>query len=183
MILIALAAMLMLTGCMERSVNDKTPVTINGAWRVTGVVPLDTRSPDVDREENDSCVSGRILISDTSFIVRDRNGNVTFDERDTAYSEIDSYTGCLCSMRHGFGYRFSRVAKYEADSAGGEDERFLNVVYGMNKTRFVPVYRSNYGYDNCGDQDSIDFYLVPDGLIIHDCGRLVMLGRDSVKGN
>jgi hypothetical protein len=179
-VLIALTAMIMLSGCRWGRTDCKfSSITMKGSWKVTGVIPLDTYSPEAYQEENDSCAYTRILISDTSFVVRDRYGNMTFDVKDSAYSEINTYTGCMCSMRLGFGYRLRGWTQYQEDSAKGQDERFLNVVYGPNKYRNVPVFRSNYGYDNCGEQDSIDFYLSGTRLIIYDCGRLVVLEPDT----
>ena len=167
------------SGCGDWKTASSSHDSINGTWRVTRVIPLDTYSPEADKEENDTCAYTHILINDTSFVVRDHSGNMTFDVKDSGYSEINTYSGCMCSMRRGFGYRYKGLASYKVDSAMGEDDRCLGAIYRMSKTETALVYRSNYGYDNCGDQDSIDFYLISPNLIIHDCGRLIILQSDT----
>ena len=167
------------SGCGDWKTASSSHDSINGTWRVTRVIPLDTYSPEADKEENDTCAYTHILINDTSFVVRDHSGNMTFDVKDSGYSARNTYSGCMCSMRRGFGYRYKGLASYKVDSAMGEDDRCLGAIYRMSKTETALVYRSNYGYDNCGDQDSIDFYLISPNLIIHDCGRLIILQSDT----
>ena len=152
------------------------PSFINGKWRVVNSEWLD-RVPDETayRGVYDSCVGCIFTITDSSLLVYDVQSHSASDRADTAYNMINP-TGCMASMRKGFGYHNQSMVNYDTDSIE-YGERFCSLVYDKNNRRSMPVYRTNYDYPAFGN-DSADIYQVDSNrLIIHHMDELIFLKR------